>query len=77
MKKLIIIAIAVFFAGLATCRAADFVSPVSARLDSKERKPLTLQSRWQKKHPGPHHHPERHELFCLRPFKSNNYCYPI
>ncbi|WP_320041259.1 P-type conjugative transfer protein TrbG [uncultured Desulfobacter sp.] len=47
MKKFIIIAIAVFFAGLTTCRAADFVSPVSARLDSKERKPLSLQSRWQ------------------------------
>lgn len=48
MKKLLIIAMAVSFAGLATCRAADFVSPVSAQLDSKEKKSLALQSRWQK-----------------------------
>ncbi|WP_035241415.1 P-type conjugative transfer protein TrbG [Desulfobacter vibrioformis] len=48
MKKLVIIAMAVSFAGLATCRAADFVSPVSAQLDSKEKKSLALQSRWQK-----------------------------
>jgi len=48
MKKFVTIAIAIFFAGLATCRAADFVKPVSAKLDSKERKPLALQSRWQK-----------------------------
>jgi len=48
MKKLVQIAMAVFFPGLATCRAADFVSPVSAQLDSKEKKSLALQSRWQK-----------------------------
>ena len=48
MKKLATITIALFVAGLATCRAADFVSPVSAKLDGKERKPLTLQSRWQR-----------------------------
>jgi type IV secretion system protein VirB9 len=49
MKKLVTIAIVIFFAGLATCRAADFISPVSAKLDNKERRPLALQSRWQKK----------------------------
>ena len=48
MKKFVFIAITVFVAGLATCRAADFVRPVSAKLDDKERKPLTLQSRWQR-----------------------------
>ena len=48
MKKLAIITIALFVAGLATCRAADFVRPVSAKLDGKERKPLTLQSKWQR-----------------------------
>lgn len=48
MKKLVIIAIAVFFMGLATCQAADFVNPVSAKLNNKEIKPLALQSRWQK-----------------------------
>ena len=48
MKKFVFIAITVFVAGLATCRAADLVNPVSAKLDSKERKPLALQSRWQK-----------------------------
>ena len=48
MKKLVIIAITLFFAGLGTCQSADFVRPISAKLVGKERKPLPLQSRWQK-----------------------------
>jgi len=48
MKKLVLITIAIFFADFATCQAADFVQPVSAKLNSTEKKPLSLQSKWQK-----------------------------
>ena len=48
MKKILTIAITLFVVSLATCRAADFVQPAPAKLNGKEKKSLTLQSRWQR-----------------------------